>query len=408
MRSDRWKYLAIVALSVVILIANVWAVNHFFTSRFTGGNDFYSRWAGGRALLVDGRDPYSLEVTAEIQAVKKINPSNLGKGSFAYPLHVVFLYLPLVYLDYPLALAIWMVISIWLAVATVFILLRLFNWRLNPLAAAALSVATILMYPVARSIILGQFTIQVTFFLAASLLLLRQRRDGWAGVALAATSVKGQMLIFVGPWLVIWALAQRRWRYVILLLLAGLALFAAALVLFPGWPLSFVADVQRYAGVAGGKNPLLIAADKIAPGFGQPIRYGLAVALLTATALACWRARHDQGDYFMRATYWTIVASLLVVFQTGSTNQLLLLIPLFDWLARLDRMPHGRLLVVAIVPALVILPWLLFLATKSGSAESAILFLPLPLLALLALIGIEVHDWQTGRGPLSASTSSAS
>ena len=132
MRAVSWKYLAIMALSVVILIASVWVVYHYFTSTFTGGNDFYSRWAGGRALLVEGRDPYSLEVTAEIQAVKKIKPSLVGKGSFAYPLHVVFLFLPLVYLDYPLALAIWMVISIWLAIATVFIL---FNFDFTPLVS---------------------------------------------------------------------------------------------------------------------------------------------------------------------------------------------------------------------------------------------------------------------------------
>ena len=406
MRTINWKQVAVVVLIIVVLIANVWVVYTFLTEPFTGGNDFYSRWAGARALLVEGRDPYSLEVTAEIQSVKGINPSLLGKGSFAYPLHVVFLFWPLVYLDYSLALAIWMVLTQWLVVATVAILLRLFDWHLRPLAVGALFVATILMYPISRSIILGQFTIHVAFFLAASLLLLRNRHDGWGGAALAATSVKIQMMIFVGPWLVFWAIAQRRWRYLVGMLLAGATMFVAALALFPRWPLAFIVDLQRYARVAGGKNPLVVAGDQIVPGMGQPLRLGVAVALISVTIWACWRARHDQGELFYRATYWSIVASLLVVFQTGTTNQILLLIPLIDWLSRLDRLPRGRLIVIVIVLALVILPWIMFLSTITGNAESPIMFLPLPVLALLVLIGFEVHDWQIARHTVASDTGS--
>jgi hypothetical protein len=96
----------------------------------------------------------------------------------------------------------------------------------------------------------------------------------------------------------------------------------------------------------------------------------------------------------MGATYWTTIASLLFVFQTGSTNQLLL-VPLFGWHGRLNRLPYGRLMVVVIISLLVILPGLLFLATRSGNVESATWFLPLPLLTLLVLIGFKAQDWQT-------------
>ena len=38
-----------------------------FTSQIPSGNDFYPRWRGTRALLLEGKDPYSEEVTLEIQ-----------------------------------------------------------------------------------------------------------------------------------------------------------------------------------------------------------------------------------------------------------------------------------------------------------------------------------------------------
>jgi len=95
------------------------AVHAFFTARFPGGNDFYSRWAGARALLLEGRDPYSLDVTVEIQAVIGVDPIQEGKGGFAYPLYVLFLFWPLVYLPYDWTLAIWIMTLQWVAMATV-------------------------------------------------------------------------------------------------------------------------------------------------------------------------------------------------------------------------------------------------------------------------------------------------
>ena len=97
----------VVGLLVLALSAiESWAVYRLITSKAPGANDFYSRWAGARAFFVEGRDPYGLDVTAEIQAAKGIDPDLTGKGSFAFPFHVVFLFWPLAYLPYAWAQAI--------------------------------------------------------------------------------------------------------------------------------------------------------------------------------------------------------------------------------------------------------------------------------------------------------------
>src|SRR6187431_1351745 len=61
-------------------------------------SDLYPRWLGARELLLNGRDPYSPEVTRDIQVgyygrvLDSNRPSDpKDQQAFAYPVFVVFL-----------------------------------------------------------------------------------------------------------------------------------------------------------------------------------------------------------------------------------------------------------------------------------------------------------------------------
>lgn len=406
--SNRTRWLLLGLLFAVLLAVESTAVYFLFTSRFPSGNDFYSRWAGGRALLVEGRDPYSLEVTAEIQIAKGIDPSLEGKGSFAYPLYVLLAFWPLVYLPYAWAQAVWMVILQWLTLGLVAVLIRLEGWRPSPLTLAGLFVGTLFLYPVARSILLGQFTLHVTLFLALSLWFLQSGRDGWAGACLAATSIKPQMLILVAPWLLVWTITRRRWRFLGGLVLAGSLLLLGSLALFPSWPVSFIEDLRRYSAVAGGRNPLDVLLGLVWPDGIEAARYALAGLLFLAMLITWWRAHRGGRRSFDRAVQWSIVVGLLVPFQTGSTNQVLLLIPFFAWLHAASESareaagmgeaarPRWRsAAMIAVVASLELSLWILFLSTVEGNLEHPVMFLPLPLLSLTVLITLEVYQWRS-------------
>lgn len=389
MKLRKWM---LAGLLIGILFVSESVAAHNFTARFPGGNDFYPRWAGARALLVEGRDPYSPGVTAEIQETL-VGPDGEAKNSFsfAFPLHAIFLFWPLVYCSYDWARAIWMVMLQAVAVVTVIGLLRLARWRPSPVGLAGLLLATLFFYPVARTVILGQFTLHATLFLAAALLALQHGRDGWAGVWLAFASVKPQVVIFVAPWLVLWAVGQRRWRLVWGLLAGGGSLLLASLALFPRWPISFIEDAQRYSGVAGGRNPLTVLIGLAWPGGQSVALYGLAGILLLAMLAAWRRGWRVEGEPFLRAVYWAIVVGLLVPFQTGTTNQTILLIPLFDWLHRAIKQRKRQWALIVAGGSWVTL-WALFLVTIKGEWENPIMFLPLPLLSLAVLVGLEVHS----------------
>jgi hypothetical protein len=392
--SKKWyAWIPIILLISTLFTLECVAVHHLFTTQFPGANDFYAPWAGTRALLREGRDPYSPEVTAEIQEVKGIDPSlrEKGKGGFAYPLPVVFTFWTLVYLPYTWAQAIWIVTLQWITIATIAILLRLEHWAIGPSGLIGLLLGTLFFYPIARSIMLGQFTLHVTFFLAATLLAIRHHQDAWAGAALALTIIKPQMVIFIAPWIVLWAIIQRRWQLLGSLLGSGLVLMLGSLAIFPRWPISFLESVTRYSAVAGGRNPIAVLMSLIWSNESQFVRYGLSTILLIVMFIAWRRGWQDTDQEFIQATHWTIVVSLLVPFQTGTTNQVMLLIPLIAWLrAALKRWRPW--IVLSGVSILHLALWTLFLVTIKGDWENPVMFLPLPLLSLGILIGIELSN----------------
>src|SRR5713226_3353208 len=66
-------------------------------------SDLYPRWVGARELLLHGRDPYSPEVTREIQVGfygRPLDPSRpddpRDEEGFAYPVYVVFCLAPMI------------------------------------------------------------------------------------------------------------------------------------------------------------------------------------------------------------------------------------------------------------------------------------------------------------------------
>ncbi|HSM55882.1 MAG TPA: glycosyltransferase family 87 protein [Candidatus Sulfomarinibacteraceae bacterium] len=405
---SRKEWILAIALALFLFVAEGVAVHEIYASRFLGGNDFYPRWSGARALLLEGRDPYDPALTAENAAVLDPNDRRTNSFSFAYPLHVMFLMWPLALLPYSWAYALWMVTVQWAAFLLLAVLLRWVQWRPSPAAAAGLLLSVVAFYPISRSIILGQFTVHITLFVALTLLAMQRGRDGWAGIFLASTSVKPQMVIFLVPWLLLWAARRRRWRLHLGLLGAGVAYLVASLLLFPRWPLSFIEDLGRYSETAGGRAPLAILASLAGPDAGAWLQPLLAILLLAAMLWAWRRAWQHGGDEsgspFRRALSWTIIASLLVPFQTGSTGQVLLAIPFFLWLTGLVR-SRGKLPSILATAFVVAGGWLLFMNTFSG--ESPLMFLALPLLALLILTARELWPGRPAGHPAPAGEAGA-
>ncbi|MBI5936190.1 MAG: DUF2029 domain-containing protein [Chloroflexi bacterium] len=389
-------------LLILLFALETFVVQRFLTSQVPGANDFYSRWHGARAFLLEDRNPYALDVTEEIQPIIGIDPSEVGRGGFNYPLHVIFFFWPLAYLSYDWAQAVWWTVVLWLAIASTIVLFQWLDVKPKPTQLLTFLLVALTFYPITRSVFLGQFTLHILFFLALALLLLKtnrpvltavalpsanptssstagatttnNNRDFWAGVALSAASIKPQMLILVVPFLLLWALTQKRWRFVYGLLIGGGVFLVASLALMPTWPLEFLADTRRYRQFSGGYTPLQLLLGDL---------WQIPAALLVLIMLYFWWKSRASDSAFKSALYWTIVVQTLVTFQTGTTNQVLLWILLLDYLASI-RTSRGARLSLALTTLVWFAAWTLFVRTL-GEHEHPIMFLPISFLTLILL-----------------------
>lgn len=398
------------ALTLVIYFLLAYATYAVFTSQVPSGNDFYSRWSGTRALLLEGKDPYSEEVTLEIQRGMYGRPARGDEDqvAFAYPLYVSLFILPLAFLPYPQAQALWLSGLVFLTLATVIITLTTFNGKPSPIGLLALSLWCLLFYPMARSIVLGQFTVVVLTFAALSLWSMQRGRDFLAGCSLALATIKPQMVFLLIPFLLLWALLWRRYRILGGFLTAMGVLLLLPSFLLPTWIPSFLIGLNKYqtytSAYTGGRSPLRIFFDFSLPSslsFGATLLISL---LLGGYMIYEWvQALREREDIF-QTIFLTIIITLLLPVQTGTTNQVLLL-PLFLLLfqglrQRYNLAPLFTLLLQAI---LLLGPWMLFILTlgpakadQLGRLEHPIMFVCLPMAALIAFL-------VTRRGWLSSS-----
>ena len=141
-------------------------------------SDLYPRWLGTRELLLHHRDPYSPEVTREIQSGYYGRPLDPGRmddprfdepkdqQGFAYPLHVIFLLAPTIGLPFPVVQTGFRWLLVILTLASVLLWLRVLRWRPSVATTAILILLTFGSYAVVQGIKLQQLTLVVSALLA--------------------------------------------------------------------------------------------------------------------------------------------------------------------------------------------------------------------------------------------------
>ena len=408
--SERARAIWATAFLFIVYLLLAYGAYSVFTSQIPSGNDFYPSWRGTRALLLEGKDPYSEEVTLEIQKGIYGRPARGDEDqvAFAYPLYVSLFILPLALFPYPQAQALWLSGLVFLTLATVIMILRTLHWKPSPGGLLALSLWCLLLYPTARSIVLGQFTILVLALVALALWAMQRGWDFLAGCSLALATIKPQMVFLLIPFLLLWGLRWRRRRIPAGFLAVMGVLLLLPSFLLPTWILSFITGLNRYQAYTstytGGRSPLRILFDLLLPSSLSLEATLLISLLLGGYMIYKWvRALRGRGDIF-QAIFFTIIITLLLPVQTGTTNQVLLLLP-FLLLFRVLRKRYSLTPPIALSLQAILLfgPWVLFILTlgpakadQLGPLEHPVMFVCLPLAALIALVTVR-KNWLSPR-----------
>src|SRR5262245_39421675 len=126
-------------------------------------SDLYPRWLGARELLLHGRDPYSVEITHEIQQGyygRVLDPRRpedpKDEQRFAYPAFVVFLLAPTVRVPFEIVRPGFTIFLVLLTAASVWFWLKALGWQVRLSGIVTAILLTLGSLPVAQGIKLQQ------------------------------------------------------------------------------------------------------------------------------------------------------------------------------------------------------------------------------------------------------------
>jgi hypothetical protein len=294
-------------------------------------SDLYPRWLGARELLLHRRNPYSDDVSKEIQKgyygreLDSNRPNDpKDQQGFAYPVYVVFLLAPVIGLPFSeLQVAFYWLLAI-VTAASVVLWLRVLRWRLPLTGVAAGIVLTLGSFPAVQGLKLQQLSLLVAALLAGSAACVVGGQL-IVGVLLALATIKPQLALPLGAWLLVWALSdwRARRRFVFGFASAMVLLLAASEIVLPGWWRMFLAAIRQYHGYTQNQSVL----DEMFPwAFSGKI---LAAAAVIICAVWLWNARREaaSGARFGRAIALVMALTTLVVPMFSPYNQVLLLPP---------------------------------------------------------------------------------
>jgi hypothetical protein len=337
--------------------------------------DLYAPWIGARDLLLYGRNPYSPEVSHEIQTafyghIITQEPdgsvqTDVDEQRFAYPVYVVFPLAPTVHFTFdqvqtwaPAILAI-------LTAVGVLLWFDILHWSPGWPTVAAVLVFILSTPPIVQGLRLRQLGLGIGFLLALAAWCVSRNRLAAAGVVLAVATIKPQMLVLPLAWFLCWAVGdlRKRWRLPACFIATLAALMGAGELVLPGWLHYFFAGLQAYRQYAH-HPPLFELA------LGTRLGEILAGAVLVGLLAVAWHNRKDAGDspQFTMTLAMFLAATMLTMPLLPLFNQLLLILPSLivvrDW-ANL-RTP-SRYIFVAILawPSIASVALLLFFVPAS-------------------------------------------
>lgn len=339
---------------------------------YSFGDDFYPIWLTSREALLHHRNPYSTEMTREIQVGLFGHPLEARGAAdpaaryreFAYPAYVDLLFWPFGLLSFPV---IRILLAISLAALTA-VSIPLWAKALGlPVSSRFLAVALLLTlssYAVLEGLFAAQPGLLVGFLLAAAFAALVKHRLALAGTLLALTFIKPQMSALVAAYLFLWAVSRWRERrgFALSLLSCSAVLVSAALIVWPRW----IADWLHVLSGYGSYSPPPLITYSLGPTLGPRLGPPLTVILLAAALLLAWKMRMaDSASPSFSLALCTLLALTSITLLPGqAVYDHVILLPGILWIAcawrKVATTPSFRV-ILAIAAVILFWQWMIVL-----------------------------------------------
>lgn len=329
-------------------------------------DDLYPRWVGTRALLLERRDPYAPEVSHQIQMAFYGRPivqsydqppdKIIDEQRFAYPIYVVFLLAPAAHLPFATVEA-WAVPCLMVfTVLTVIFWARVLKWQGSWASLAAIVFFVLGTPQLLQGLRVRQLGLLVSCLLALAAWCLVQNYLTAAGVLLAVSTIKPQMVALPIAWFLIWAAGDLRQRWRFLAAFGGTlgALVGAGELLEPGWISEFIAGLAAYRKYV--QFPPLSEVF-----LGTTLGTIASGAIVFGLLVFAWKNRQAGSDSmeFTSTLSAFLIGAALALPLLRPFNQVLLLLPAWMILRDWKRLPQPSRVVFTLIIAW---PWITELA----------------------------------------------
>jgi hypothetical protein len=300
------------------------------------GGDLYPIWLTGRELLQHRRDPYTPEMTRQIQIGVYGRPLDSRRTgdpvtqyrAFAYPLYADFLALPLLpWSFHTVQVALTFLLPL-MAAGSVLLWMDAMKIALSSPARLIWVLLTLFTYPVLEGLYAQQPALFAATILAAALWAITRGRLARGGILLALSSVKPQLIALLAAWLLIWAACDwgRRKSLIRGFVLTMLSLLLTSEIALPGWFAGWWHTLVQYRQYT--EPPL---AELL---MGKFLGRTFELLFLLLAAFVAWRTRREPESSagFSFATAFLLAIAIATLPTGGAVYDHVVLIPAVLWL----------------------------------------------------------------------------
>lgn len=201
------------------------------------GVDFRGYYAAVRVLLAGG-NPYDYRLVAPV--LMEVT-GEMGNNPYYYPPWFAWLFIPLAYLPFPFARAIWMVFNLIIWLLGLWQFGKIIDWpelgwrRYMLFTLTTLSFAWITWRYEQAGVLV--FVILVTFILS-----MRDQKWNEAGIWLALLLIKPNITVIVVAGIGLWLLRKRLWRTLLVMVITLVLLLFVSTLITPDWFQPFFED----------------------------------------------------------------------------------------------------------------------------------------------------------------------
>ena len=243
-----FRIIAIILLIAGMITLLVWG-NLSYVKGNPGGLDFLAHWQGTRSFLKNGTNPYSEQTAATINSqIGEMGVEESGEYRFVSSLISFVVLVPFSLIkDFAVARAVWMTFLEVILLTSVWLVVKWLRRLPSAFKLIIVFVPIFSFYPTVKGLMDGSLAIVCFVLIILAIHLLINRVDEAAGVVLALTLIKPDM---VYPFLIVilvWALANKRTQMVWWLVGSVMLLIGFSMVLIPEWPVSYTTGILNYS-----------------------------------------------------------------------------------------------------------------------------------------------------------------